>query len=119
MAPLENDELLPQTQVLSHQSRLGFDGGGEDAGKGTDHLLIACQLLQSDQRSNTGSKANAIDGWHFCALQVGLLGARAGSFSFAVFEQVDAVIGAARCCTVGKREAEGQVVPGNLSNGVV
>ena len=62
LAPLENDELLPQTQVLSHQSRLGFDGGGEDAGKETDHLLIAFQLLQSDQRSNTGPTSNAIDG---------------------------------------------------------
>ena len=62
LAPLENDELLPQTQLLCHQSRLGFDGGGEDAGKETDHLLIAFQLLQSDQRSNTGPTSNAIDG---------------------------------------------------------
>ena len=36
LASLENDELLAQTQILSHQSRLGFDGGGEAAGKETD-----------------------------------------------------------------------------------
>ena len=42
--------LLAQTQVLSHQTRLGFDGGGEAAGKETDHILIVFRLLQSDQR---------------------------------------------------------------------
>ena len=28
LAPLENDELLAQTQVLSRQSRFGFGGSG-------------------------------------------------------------------------------------------
>ena len=50
LAPLQNDELLAQTQVLSHQTRLGFDGGGEAAGKVTDHILIVFRLLQSHQR---------------------------------------------------------------------
>ena len=50
LAPLQNDELLAQAQVLSHQTRLGFDGGGEAAGKVTDHILIVFRLLQSDQR---------------------------------------------------------------------
>ena len=36
LALLENEELLAQTQILSHQMRLGFDGGGEATGKGTD-----------------------------------------------------------------------------------
>ena len=49
LAPLQNDELLAQAQVLSHQTRLGFDGGGEAAGKVTDHILIVFRLLQSDQ----------------------------------------------------------------------
>ena len=50
LAPLQNDELLAQTQIFSHQTRLGFDGGGEAAGKETDHILIVFRLLQSDQR---------------------------------------------------------------------
>ena len=50
LAPLENDELLAQTQVLSRQSRFGFGGSGEEAPKITDHLLIAFRLLQSGQR---------------------------------------------------------------------
>ena len=50
LAPLENDELLAQTQVLSRQSRFGFGGSGEEAAKITDHLLIDLRLLQSDQR---------------------------------------------------------------------
>ena len=50
LAPLENDELLAQTQILNHQTRLGFDGGSEAAGKETDHILIVFRLLQSDQR---------------------------------------------------------------------
>ena len=62
LAPLENDELLPQTQVLSHQSRLGFQDGGEAANKVTNHLLMAFRLLQSDQRSSTEPTSNAIDG---------------------------------------------------------
>ena len=40
LAPLQNDELLAQAQILSHQTRLGFDGGGEATGKETDHILI-------------------------------------------------------------------------------
>ena len=50
LAPLQNDELLAQTQIFSHQTRLGFDGGGEAAGKETNHILIVFRLLQSDQR---------------------------------------------------------------------
>ena len=48
--PLENDELLAQTQVLSRQSRFGFGGSGKEAAKITDHLSITLRLLQSDQR---------------------------------------------------------------------
>ena len=50
LAPLQNDELLAQTQILSDQTRLGFGGSGEEAAKITDHLLIAFRILQSDQR---------------------------------------------------------------------
>ena len=62
LAPVENDELLSQTEVLGHQSRLGFEDRGEEAGNVTHHLLIAFRLLQPDQRSNTEPKPSAIDG---------------------------------------------------------
>ena len=70
LAPLENDELLAQTQILSHQTRLGFEGGGEATCEETDHILIVFRLLQSDQRVSTAPSSMSLPDNIFCALQV-------------------------------------------------